>query len=369
MAKKLVTFILGTRPEAIKLAPLIKLFVNNSFFETRVISTGQHTEMVDKIVNLFEIKIDKNLNIMKEKQLLNNILSNSLHGLNRDIIDYKPNLIFVQGDTTTSLAGALAGFHHNIPIAHVEAGLRTDDIFNPFPEEANRRIISQIASLNFAPTVKSEKLLKNLKVPGKIYLTGNTVIDALEICSKKLKPIKIEGLDWKKNKVILTTIHRRENWGDNLKNIAHGIYEILEKNSDAAVLLPMHPNILIRDVLKEILENHKRAFLIEPLEYDEFIFAMKNSKFLLTDSGGLQEEAPTFKKPVLILRKNTERKEAITAGTAKLIGTNSKNIVKESNQLLNDSSYYNKMTKDKNPFGDGLASQRILNICEEFLNS
>ncbi len=363
----LVTFILGTRPEAIKLAPVIKKFRECKLLRTKVLITGQHKEMVIQVMDLFDLKEDVNLEIMKKNQTLTYITCSTLEGLSEEFSSSLPNLVLVQGDTTTSFSAALAAFYKGIFVGHIEAGLRTNDLFNPFPEEANRRMISQIASLHFAPTEKSFQNLRNSQVNGEVFKTGNTVIDSLKIMAKRESQVLIKGINWDENKVIFITVHRRENWGSNLLDIANAIKSILDKNPNINVLLPLHRNKLVRDPLIKILGPHERAILIEPLNYIELIDVLKRCYLVMTDSGGIQEEAPSLGKPVLVLRETTERQEAITAGTAKLIGTNPEQILKEVNLLIKDKIKYNEMSRAINPFGDGKSSERILNHCLNFL--
>jgi UDP-N-acetylglucosamine 2-epimerase (non-hydrolysing) len=363
-----ICIILGTRPEAIKLAPVIKKFQEDSLFKTHVILTGQHQEMVTQVMNLFELKEDVNLKIMKHQQTLTNITCDSLTGLETVFQSIKPQLVLVQGDTTTALAAALAAFYQQIPVGHVEAGLRTDNLFNPYPEEANRRLISQLAQLHFAPTTLAVENLKKSDVTGAIHLTGNTVIDALLNVAKKQPKCEIKGLDWHQSKVLLTTIHRRENWGEPLKDILQGLQLILDQFPDVTLLLPLHRNPIVREPIKAQFQAHPRVFLTEPLDYEMLVGAMQNCYLLLTDSGGLQEEAPSLGKPVLVLRETTERPEAVEAGTAILIGTNAQSIFNTTKDLLINSNSYEKMANAINPFGDGFASDKILKIVKDYLN-
>lgn len=367
-SKKLISIIIGTRPEAIKLATVIKAFKKCINLETRIILTGQHKEIVLEVLKIFDLHFDENLLIINKGEGLGPITCLIIDGLTKEFEKNKPDLVVVQGDTTSAFAGALTAFYKRIPVAHVEAGLRTSELFDPYPEEANRRLISQIATLHFAPTQNSFNLLKKIGVFGKVFLTGNTVIDAFIERSRKEKSIEIEGLDFSSNKVLLVTVHRRENWGHKIKNIALGLKKILKENKNISILLPMHPNEKIREILRDELSSNLSVFLVEPFSYDEIVSAIKKSYFLLTDSGGLQEEAPSLGKPVLVLRDTTERTEAIDAGTAKLVGTNPENIFKAANELINSDSAYNLMSKSKNPFGDGKASERIVNECNKFLN-
>jgi UDP-N-acetylglucosamine 2-epimerase (non-hydrolysing) len=364
-----VCIVLGTRPEAIKLAPVINLLCQDSDFSTSLILTGQHREMVAQVMELFEITPDRDLEIMQTKQSLTQITCKSLAGLEEIFSQLKPDLVLVQGDTTTAFAAALGAFYQQIPIGHVEAGLRTDDLLNPFPEEANRRLISQLAQLHFAPTPQAAKNLENSQVTGEIHLTGNTVIDALLFVAEKVKQerLQIPGLDWSKFRVILATLHRRENWGEPLKRIAQAWLEILASNPEVALLLPLHLNPIVREPLQRLLGNHPRIFLVEPLSYGELVSAMQQCDLIMTDSGGLQEEAPSLGKPVLVLRDTTERPEAIAAGTAKLVGTETETIFTSATEILNDSLLYSQMAQSINPFGDGKAAERIRDLIKQFV--
>ncbi|MGB5913486.1 MAG: UDP-N-acetylglucosamine 2-epimerase (non-hydrolyzing) [Phormidesmis sp.] len=357
---------LGTRPEAIKLAPVIQTFRQLPQFETTVILTGQHREMVAQVMDLFQLEADHNLDIMQPKQTLSDITCRSLQGLENLFIALRPDMVISQGDTTTAFAAALAAFYQQIPVGHVEAGLRTDNILNPFPEEANRRLVSQIATLHFAPTATSVSNLKASGVVAGIHQTGNTVIDALLRVADQSPKCDVPGLDWEKYRVILSTVHRRENWGEPLADIAKSFLEILKRFPDTALLLPLHRNPTVRDPLKAALDSHPRTFLVEPLDYAQLVGAMKRSHLLLTDSGGLQEEAPGLGKPVLVLRETTERPEAISAGTAKLVGTNPQQVVSSASDLLANESAYSRMAKAVNPFGDGHAAERIASIVTEY---
>ena len=361
--KPLVSFIFGTRPEAIKLAPVILKFKNSSEINTRVVLSGQHKEMVDQVMEMFSLKPDKDLNIMQHGQTLSEITSKTLSGLKLEFDKYKPDLVLVQGDTTTAFASTLAAFYNKINVGHIEAGLRTFDFYNPFPEEINRRLISQLATFHFAPTelAKNNLLLSNLE--GSIYQTGNTVIDALNIVSNNLEKINISNIDWINNKVILTTIHRRENWGENLEHICLGIKKIIQIHDDVIFIIPMHRNKIVRDSLQKNLSNLKQVILIEPLDYKSILSVINQCYCILSDSGGIQEEVASFKKPILILRETTERQEIIDSGKGYLVGSNSDNIYKYVNKLIIDKDFYNSMTEGDNPFGDGTASSKILDIC------
>ena len=364
-----VCVILGTRPEAIKLATVIEELRNTPDIETYVVLTGQHREMVDEVMTLFEIIADRDLDIMKPKQTLTEITCNSLQGLEKIFAELKPDFVLVQGDTSTAFAAALAAFYKQIPVGHVEAGLRTDNLFNPFPEEANRRLISQLAQFHFAPTEIAVKNLQQSGVVGEIHQTGNTVIDALLKVAHNNPECEIPHLDWHKYRVLLATVHRRENWGEPLQNILQGFHAILDSFPDTVLVLPMHRNPLVREPIQESLGKRDRVFLTEPLDYKQLVGAIANCYFLLTDSGGLQEEAPSLGKPVLVLRDNTERPEAVTAGTAKLIGTNPENIFTNAKNLLENENAYSQMANAINPFGDGLAAQRIVKIIQKYFNN
>jgi UDP-N-acetylglucosamine 2-epimerase (non-hydrolysing) len=363
-----ICIILGTRPEAIKLAPIIRAFQQSSNFLVNVILTGQHQEMVFQVINLFGLIADSNLAIMQPKQSLTDITCRSLLGLEECFQELRPDLVLVQGDTTTAFAATLAAFYQKIPVGHVEAGLRTDNIYSPFPEEINRRLISQAATLHFAPTDRAVQHLHKSGVLGNIYKTGNTVIDALlEVVSYR-PTCPIPGLDWDNYRVLLATVHRRENWGVPLTHIAEAFLTVLDKFPDTALLLPLHRNPIVRKPLTELLGNHSRIFLTDPLDYAELVGAMQRCYLLLTDSGGLQEEAPALGKPVLVLRDTTERPEAIEAGTARLIGTDTTTIVQAASQLLSQPETYEVMARAANPFGDGQASVYILKAVEEFFS-
>ena len=379
---KKIMLVFGTRPEAIKMAPLVKAFqAKNDEFETIVCVTGQHREMLDQVLHLFDIKPDFDLNIMKQGQDLYDITSRVLLGM-RDVFKVcKPDILFVHGDTTTSTAAALAGFYQQIPVAHVEAGLRTNDIYSPWPEEMNRQITGRIATYNLSPTQLSrQNLLKENVDENKITVTGNTVIDALHWVTAKIKSdkklddnlsldLKSKGYDTKRlvgnRRLILITGHRRENFGDGFLHICHAIQDLAKKFPEVDFVYPMHlnPNVRkpIHQVFGEDLNNLGNIFFIEPLEYLPFVFLMEKSDIVLTDSGGIQEEAPGLGKPVLVMRNTTERPEAVDAGTVKLVGTDYDKIFNEVSTLLEDSSAYDKMSKAVNPYGDGKACSRIVN--------
>jgi UDP-N-acetylglucosamine 2-epimerase (non-hydrolysing) len=364
----LVTIVLGTRPEAIKLAPVIRAFQAATDFRTRVVLTGQHREMVSQVMDLFGLSADRDLALMAPRQTLTHVTCAALQGLKDEFTAHRPDLALVQGDTTTAFASALAAFYEQIPVGHVEAGLRTDNLLDPFPEEANRRLISQLGLLHFAPTEVSAANLRASGVVGDILVTGNTVIDALLLMAAEAPALELPGLDWQNQRVILSTVHRRENWGEPLRTIATGMLAVLERFPDTALLLPLHRNPTVREPLQELLGGHPRAFLTEPLDYQQLVAAMRGCTLVLSDSGGLQEEAPALGKPVLVLRRTTERPEAVTAGTARLIGTASEDIFREMARLLDDAEAYGAMARAHNPFGDGQASGRIVAAARQFLS-
>ncbi|MFN9660518.1 MAG: non-hydrolyzing UDP-N-acetylglucosamine 2-epimerase [Cyanobacteriota bacterium] len=368
-ALPLVTIVLGTRPEAIKLAPVIRAFQTADDFRTRVVLTGQHREMVSQVMDLFGLKSDHDLALMAPQQTLTHVTCAALQGLKDEFQAHRPALVLVQGDTTTAFSSALAAFYEQIPVGHVEAGLRTDNLFDPFPEEANRRLISQLALLHFAPTERSAANLRASGVVGETITTGNTVIDALLLMAETTPQWEVPGLDWARQRVLLATVHRRENWGERLEQIGRAFLVLLDRFPDTALLLPLHRNPTVREPLQSLLGTHPRAVLCEPLDYNHLVAAMRGCTLLLTDSGGLQEEAPALGKPVLVLRHTTERPEAIDAGTARLVGTESDVIVAEASRLLTEPAAYAAMAQAHNPFGDGYASGRILAAARRFLTS
>ena len=381
MMKKIM-LVFGTRPEAIKMAPLVKAFQEKKDeFETIVCVTGQHREMLDQVLHLFDIKPDYDLNIMKQGQDLYDITSRVLLGM-RDVFKVcRPDILFVHGDTTTSTAAALAGFYQQIPVAHIEAGLRTNDIYSPWPEEMNRQITGRIATYDFSPTQLSRKnLLKENVDDKKITVTGNTVIDALHLVTSKIKKdkilneqlikdLKVRGYNTQrlndKKRLVLITGHRRENFGDGFLHICNAIKDLAAMHPDVDFVYPMHlnPNVRkpIHEVFGENLSNLGNIFFIEPLEYLMFVFLMEKADIVLTDSGGIQEEAPGLGKPVLVMRDTTERPEAVEAGTVKLVGTNYQAIIDNVSRLLTDTTEYEKMSKANNPYGEGKACERIIN--------
>ncbi len=374
---KKILLIFGTRPEAIKMAPLVKEFQKYpELFETKVCITAQHREMLDQVMELFDIKPEYDLNIMKSRQDLYDITSKVLLGL-RDVFNkFKPDIVLVHGDTTTTSSASLAAFYSKIKVAHVEAGLRTHNIYSPFPEEANRLITGVLANYHFAPTVASrDNLLKEGKNPTDIIVTGNSVIDALFLALDKIENDKelksnIErdinskfvnkNLNILSSKFILVTGHRRENFGDGFVNICRALKEIATRNPDINIVYPVHLNPNVQKPVNEMLANTSNVYLIDPLQYESFLYMMSKSYFIITDSGGVQEEAPSLGKPVLVMRDATERPEAVDAGTAKLVGTNKELIASEAQKLLEDINEYEKMSKAHNPYGDGKACERMV---------
>lgn len=360
---KKVICIFGTRPEAIKMAPVIReLEKYPTKFEVTICVTAQHREMLDQVLSHFDLKSHIDLNLMQENQGLDELTAKSIKLLSNIIRDVKPDLVLVQGDTTTAMAAALAGFYKKVPIGHIEAGLRTNNLHNPFPEEINRRIISILSTYNFAPTQKAkEALLKEGINKEAIFLTGNTIVDALNAIIKSKKDSNsLSSSDNKK--IILVTAHRRESFGKPLENICYALKEIAEKNSDVEIIYPVHLNPNVRSVVYGILNNLKRIHLLSPLNYSEFICILNYCYLVLTDSGGIQEEAPVFGKPVLVLRNETERPEGIEANVAKLVGTDSDIIIKNVEMLLRNQHEYEKMSKATSIYGDGRASEKIVNI-------
>ena len=381
--KKKIMLVFGTRPEAIKMAPLVKEFQKiQEDFETIVCVTGQHREMLDQVLKIFVIKPDYDLNIMKQGQDLYDVTARVLTGMRDVFKQCKPDVVLVHGDTTTSTAAALAAFYQQIPVGHVEAGLRTHNIYSPWPEEMNRQITGRIATYNFAPTPLSAKNLKDEKAHGQIFVTGNTVIDALHMVVERLHsdqalaeeqvrvlkeagyPSTSSGTALQQRRVVLITGHRRENFGDGFISMVTAMKDLSEKYPDVDFVYPMHlnPNVRkpIHEVFGEDLTKYKNFFFIEPLQYLEFVYLMEKSCIVLTDSGGIQEEAPGLGKPVLVMRDTTERPEALESGTVHLVGTNHDLIVNEVSTLLDDPVAYERMSKAVNPYGDGQACRRIV---------
>lgn len=369
---KKVLLVFGTRPEAIKMAPLVKAFEKENAIESRVCVTAQHREMLDQVLDMFDIKPDYDLNLMKPGQDLYDITANVLLGMKSVLAEFQPDLVLVHGDTTTTCATSLSAFYQKIKIGHVEAGLRTGDIYSPWPEEANRQITGILANYHFAPTETSKNnLLKENKNKNDIIVSGNTVIDALllalekiekneELKNKILDNINLQYKLKEDRKIILVTGHRRENFGQGFINICEALKTIAINNPDIDIVYPVHLNPNVQRPVKEILSKTSNVHLIEPLQYEAFIYMMNQSYFIITDSGGVQEEAPSLGKPVLVMRDTTERPEAVEAGTVKLVGTNKEIIIKEAQKLLDDKTEYEMMSKAHNPYGDGKACEKIV---------
>ena len=370
MKKILVVF--GTRPEAIKMAPLVKKLSTIPEFETKVCVTAQHRQMLDQVLELFDIAPDYDLDIMKRDQNLVDITKNVLSGINDVLLDFAPDIVLVHGDTTTAAVTSLAAFYNKIKVAHIEAGLRTNNLYSPYPEEANRQIIGVLANYHFAPTrIAMENLIKENKPTSNILVTGNTVIDALlfildkilhneKIKDSILKSLKNEGFIYNQNrKLILVTGHRRENFGDGFINICNGLKQIALNNPDVDILYPVHLNPNVQTPVNNILSGIKNIYLINPLKYESFVYMMHLSHFIITDSGGVQEEAPSLGKPVLVMRDTTERPSALIAGTIKLVGTDITKITQQAQILLDNESEYKTMSNAINPYGDGTASEKI----------
>ena len=364
-----VMSIFGTRPEAIKMAPLVKELEKRKEIESIVCVTAQHREMLDQVLNTFDIKPDYDLNIMKQGQSLADVTTRALVGLEEVIKDVKPDIVLVHGDTTTTFAGALAAFYNQVAIGHVEAGLRTYDKYSPYPEEMNRQMVDRLSDMYYAPTeISKNNLLKENIDESKIYITGNTAIDAMSttVDENYTHP----ELDWINagERMILLTAHRRENLGEPMRHIFRAIKRVVDEFSDVKVIYPIHMNPKVREVANEVFGDADRVKLIEPLEVFDFHNFQNKSYIILTDSGGIQEEAPSLGKPVLVLRDTTERPEGIKAGTLKLVGTDEDVIYEETKKLLLDKKEYEKMSKASNPYGDGHASERIVDAIIEYFN-
>lgn len=373
MGKK-ISVIFGTRPEAIKLVSVIRGLKNDPRFDVHVCVSAQHRYLLDQVLMAFHVQPDVDLNIMKPSQSLSELTANAINGLDGYFNKYKPDLALVQGDTTTVFAASLVSFYHKIPVGHVEAGLRTNNKFSPFPEEINRVLTTHIADLHFAPTELSKKnLVKEGVAADRIFVTGNTVIDALLLAKEKVErnPPHIDGITEQILKngspTVLITGHRRENFGDGFKSICSAIATLAEEFPAHNFIYPVHLNPNVRDPVFRMLGNKKNIHLIEPLSYLPFVSLMLKSKLILTDSGGIQEEAPTFGIPVLVMRDTTERPEGITAGSVKLVGTSKERIIEETSLLLTDESTFTKMTSVTNPYGDGRASERIIQHIVQYL--
>lgn len=375
MKKILIVF--GTRPEAIKMAPLVKAFKNNNNFDTRVCVTAQHRQMLDQVLDIFEIVPEYDLNIMKAGQDLYDITANVLVGIRDILTDFEPDVVFVHGDTSTTFSTSLAAYYAKVKVGHIEAGLRTYDIYSPWPEEGNRQLTGVLANYHFAPTAQSQQnLLKEGKDNNNIFVTGNTVIDALmyvvhridnqpELKQKIRAKICAQYPLETQRKVILVTGHRRENFGQGFINICEGLKQIALNNPEIDIVYPVHLNPNVQRPVNEILSNIANIYLIDPLQYEEFIYLMSQAYFIITDSGGIQEEAPSLGKPVLVMRDTTERPEAVAAGTVKLVGCDQAVLVREAEKLLNDQNEYEMMSRAHNPYGDGKACERVVQLMQD----
>lgn len=366
--KKKVLLVFGTRPEAIKMAPLVLKLKEQKLFDVKVCVTGQHRQMLDQVLELFNLTPDFDLNLMKANQTLTDITCGILTGLKEVFKQWKPDVVLVHGDTTTTFATTLASYYEQIKVGHVEAGLRTGDIYSPWPEEANRKLTGALANWHFAPTESAQRNLINENIKqDNIIITGNTVIDSLLTIDEKLNSdIDLDKQLAKKfsflsqnKKMILVTGHRRENFGQGFLNICQALYTLALQHPNILIVYPVHLNPNVQEPVNKILNNISNVYLIEPQDYLPFVYLMKHSYLILTDSGGIQEEAPSLAKPVLVMRETTERPEAVQAGTVKLVGTSVEEIVKQVNLLLGDSILYSEMAQARNPYGDGLASEKI----------
>lgn len=371
--KKRVMCVFGTRPEAVKLAPVVHAIADSQHLEPVVVLTAQHREMLDQMLKWFKIEPQIDLDLMKHGQTLAELTARVVTGVDDVLSKVKPDLMLVQGDTATVMSASLAAFYQKVPVGHVEAGLRTEDRYNPFPEEMARRQTSRIASVHFAPTARAVENLKREGITENVYLTGNTVIDALMDTVERLKDAAVDeslfgGVDFEGSKVLLVTAHRRENWGDAMSEIAHGLRQIVEEFPQCQILYPIHKNPVVRESIEPVFNGHPRLLLVEPLDYVPFVYAMQRCHFVLTDSGGIQEEAPSLGKPVLVMRTNTERPEAVEAGAARLVGVKRDTIVAAARTLLSDRQAYSKMACAVNPFGDGRAAHRIVEAIEDYLS-
>ena len=361
MDKIRVLSVFGTRPEAIKMAPLVLELANRPEFVSMCCLTGQHRQMLDSVMEIFELKAEYDLNIMEKQQTLSTITTKTILGMDRVLEEAKPDLVLVHGDTSTTFAGALAAFYHKVTVGHVEAGLRTYDMYSPFPEEMNRTLVGDIARLHFSPTVANAENLRKEAVQGEIFITGNTVIDAMRTTVRPdfvFANPALNAMDFGK-RVITLTCHRRENYGQPMEDIMSAVRELVEKYEDIEVVYPVHLSPVVQECAKRNLGDLSRVHLIEPLDVNEMHNLMARSYMIMTDSGGLQEEAPAMGKPVLVLRKETERPEAIAAGTVKLAGVDREDIIRLASELLEDEGVYQSMAKAVNPYGDGTACARI----------
>ncbi|USX11022.1 non-hydrolyzing UDP-N-acetylglucosamine 2-epimerase [Paraburkholderia fungorum] len=365
--KKKVAVAFGTRPEAIKMAPLVRALNESPHLEPVVIATAQHREMLDQVLQIFYIKPDYDLDLMRPNQTLAGLTSRLITSLDDVVKEIAPSAMLVQGDTTSVLAASLVSFYNNIPVGHVEAGLRTNDMRNPFPEEMNRVVTGRLADWHFAPTQSSAQNLLDEGVPADaVFMTGNTVIDALFDARQHTNKVPRQVADGRQ--MILVTTHRRENFGEPLKRICAAVLELLERNPTLDVLFPVHPNPNVSSVVRQLLGDHPRVDLCAPLDYLSFIAAMEAAHIILSDSGGVQEEAPALGKPVLVLREETERPEAVSFGVADLVGTDTGRIIDKVQRLLTDPAAYSEMARGASPYGDGLAARRIVAILEDALS-
>ena len=367
MNKIKVMSVFGTRPEAIKMAPLVRALQASESIESIVCLTGQHREMLDSVMDIFHLKSDYDLNIMEKRQTLSTITTKALLGMEQVLEEAKPDLVLVHGDTSTTFAGALAAFYHQVKVGHVEAGLRTWDKYSPFPEEMNRTLVGDIADLHFSPTRANAENLRREAVMGEIFITGNTAIDAMQYTVRRDYTFTTEllnHLDFAHRRVIAVTCHRRENYGKPMQDIMHAILEVVERHPDVEVVYPVHLSPVVRECAFPILGGHDRIHLIDPIDVEEMHNLVARCAFVMTDSGGLQEEAPALGKPVLVMRRETERPEAVAAGTAKLAGVAKDVIVSMANELLDSPEAYAKMAKAVNPYGDGHACARITQAIE-----
>ncbi len=362
--------VFGTRPEAIKMAPVVKILQNESFFETRVCVTAQHREMLDQVLDYFSIKPDYDLNIMQDRQSLAEITRRVLKGMDSILNEYTPHMILVHGDTTTSFVAALAAFYHQVKVGHVEAGLRTHNKYFPFPEEMNRRLTGDLTDLHFAPTKRAKlNLLNEGVLEENIFITGNTVIDAMASTvdkNYKFENKELQAIDYANRKVILVTAHRRENWGEGLDNICKALRDLVVAYPEVELIYLVHLNPVVMNTVKKYLHGVERVHLLPPLDTRETHNLLNKSYLVMTDSGGLQEEAPHLGKPVLVFRKETERPEAVQVGTVKLVGTDYQTILDNARELLIDAKAYEKMSHAVNPYGDGKASLRIAKILQYY---
>ncbi|GAB1444904.1 UDP-N-acetylglucosamine 2-epimerase (non-hydrolyzing) [Flammeovirgaceae bacterium] len=368
---KKILFVFGTRPEAIKLAPVIKLFKKENDFDVKCCSTGQHQQLLEMVLAFFNIKVDFDLGVMEPNQTLGKLTSKIIDGLDLVLKKFSPDLVVIHGDTTTSFCGALTSFYNKIPVAHVEAGLRTNNKYSPFPEEINRALNGYLSTIHFAPTKGAVANLEAVKIVSNVILTGNTVVDSLQMGLTRLKELDYLPI-WHNRvaankRMILVTQHRRENFGKGIHSILQALLQISQRN-DVQILFPVHLNPNVSSIVKELLSGNENIVLLEPLGYADLLWSMQKCSFIITDSGGIQEEAPSLGKPFLVTRETTERPEAIESGAGFLVGTNTSKIVDYSTRLLDDTSFYQASVNTINPYGDGNASSRILRFVKEYFD-